>query len=212
MSELYHIRREIEIKLNLESFTNYLKLIGFLGKIDKEEQQVNGFFDTEDKKLASDGWALRVRAEDRVGLVTLKGMNTADDIASVRDEIEEEIPHGLALEILELKYDVMSLDIEPIRYVKDTWGDIAVAKLVHFENNRKVKAFKICDYMYDLLLDTTHFPDGSVDYELEVEVDNEQQVEVVHDYLQKLFTSLQIPFQVQEKTKYARALERAGMF
>ena len=212
MSELYHIHREIEIKLNLESFTNYLKLIGFLGKIDGEEHQINGFFDTEDKKLASDGWALRVRAENKIGLVTLKGMNTASDVASVRDEIEEEIPHGLALEILDLKYDLLTLDIEPIRYVKDTWGAIAVAKLVHFENNRQVKTFKIGDYTYDLLIDTTHFSDGSVDYELEVEIENEQQVEVVYDYLQKLFVSLNIPFQIQEKTKFLRALERANLF
>jgi len=51
MAELYPTQYEIEVKLSLESFTNYLKLIGFLGQIDSEGQQLNGFFDTPDGAL-----------------------------------------------------------------------------------------------------------------------------------------------------------------
>ena len=72
---------EIEIKLQLGSFTDYLKLVGFLGQIESEEHQINGFFDTEDRRLAKGGWAFRVRAEDRRGLITLKSIPTVSGMA-----------------------------------------------------------------------------------------------------------------------------------
>ena len=49
MSKEPNIHREIEIKLDLGSFTNYLKLLGFLGQIEHEELQQNGFFDSDDR-------------------------------------------------------------------------------------------------------------------------------------------------------------------
>jgi len=39
MPQQPNITREIEIKLDLASFTNYLKLLGFLGQIEHEENQ-----------------------------------------------------------------------------------------------------------------------------------------------------------------------------
>ena len=52
---------EIEIKLQLSCFTDYLKLLGFLGPLDEARHQLNGFFDTADRRLSHEGWALRVR-------------------------------------------------------------------------------------------------------------------------------------------------------
>ena len=63
MDDSKNINKEIEIKLDLGSFTNYLKLIGFLGQIELEDRHINSFFDTEDNQLSQKGWALRYCAK-----------------------------------------------------------------------------------------------------------------------------------------------------
>ncbi len=205
------INQEIEIKLHLGSFADYLKLVGFLGQVEHEERHVNGFFDTEDRKLAADGWALRVRVESSRGLITLKSKPSGPGVATVRDEIEAEIPRGETLDILNLRKDVMTLSNIAIDFVKQKWGEITVTKLVHFENTRQKKLFKIGDYNYMLELDKTEFVDGTVDYELELELPDESRIEVVEDKLRKIFASLGIPFKLQKESKFLRALKKAGM-
>jgi len=202
----------IEIKLDLRSFTNYLKLIGFLGQVEKEERQLNAFFDTEDRKLAGVGWALRVRAENDRGLVTIKSISTEQGAAFIRQEMEAELTRSHAVEILALQKDVMGLDVLPIEYLKEKVGDIRVMVLVKFENVRQKKFFKIGDYTYSLELDKTEFNDGSVDYELEVELPDTNRLEAVEDALRKMFNSLDIPYERQAESKFARALQRARIF
>jgi len=211
MGDIDTVRREIEIKLHLGSFADYLKLLGFLGQVEREEHHINGFFDTEDRKLSSDGWALRIRAESDRGLVTLKSESIKPGVAVIRDEIEAEITRGEALDILNLRRDVMALTNDPIDFARRTWGKISVTKLVHFENTRRKKPFKIGDYSYMMELDKTEFADGSVDYELELELPDENRIEIVEDKLRKLFTSLNIPFTLQSESKFARALKKARL-
>jgi uncharacterized protein YjbK len=211
MADAYEVHREIEIKLDLESFTNYLKLMGFLGQVEHEDQHINAFFDTEDRQLAKAGWGLRVRAEGARGLVTLKGERGGTGPARIRDEIEAEVRRGEAMDVLNLRKDIMSFFIPPIDYVRKEWGDIKVAKLVHFESTRQKKPFRIGDYNYVLELDKTQFIDGSVDYELELELPDESLIVIVEDNLRKLFASLDIPFKLQTESKMVRALKKAGM-
>ena len=211
MGDIDTVRREIEIKLHLGSFADYLKLLGFLGQVEREEHHINGFFDTEDRKLSSDGWALRIRAESDRGLVTLKSESIKPGVAVIRDEIEAEITRGEALDILNLRRDVMALTNDPIDFARRTWGKISVTKLVHFENTRRKKPFKIGDYSYMMELDKTEFADGSVDYELELELPDENRIEIVEDKLRKLFASLNIPFTLQSESKFARALKKARL-
>lgn len=209
MNDEQYINREIEIKLDLGSFTNYLKLLGFLGRIEQEEQHTNVFFDTEDRKISQNGWALRVRAESTRGLVTIKSIPSDKGIAVVRQEIETEIPRGKAVEVINLQSDVMDLDIMPVQYIKNNIGDFSVSRLVKFDNLRQKKVFKIGETNFILEIDKTEFSDGSVDYELELELPNTDCVEGVRDCLQKLFTKLDIPFVQKEDSKFHRALLKA---
>ena len=202
---------EIEIKLQLGSFVNYLKLAGFLGPIDSEEHQINGYYDSEDRRLSTAGWALRVRVMEDRGQVTLKGVPASRGAAVIRQELEADIPRSLALEVLNLEKDVFSIEAPPVEFVRKEFPEVSLARLVKFSNIRQKKQFKIGDYFYTLEIDRTEFFDGSIDYELEVELDETNQVEVVQDSLLKLFTSLDIPFITQGKSKYQRALERAGL-
>ena len=203
---------EIEIKLQLGSFANYLKLVGFLGAAESEERQVNGYFDTEDRKLAAAGWALRVRTLDDRGLVTLKGLPKVKGMAVMRKEIETEIDRRLAMEVLNLRLDILSLKAAAIEYVNAEYPGLTLARLIQFRNTRQKKQFRFGDYVCILEVDKTEFHDGSLDYELEVELNEPGQIDVVQDGLQRLFSSLDIPFVPQEKGKYERALLHAGLF
>ncbi|HOP05997.1 MAG TPA: CYTH domain-containing protein [candidate division Zixibacteria bacterium] len=205
------MNKEIEIKLDLGAFTNYLKLLGFLGQIDKEERQLNAFFDTEDRQLAKSGWALRARAENDRGLVTIKSIAVEEGDAFIRQEIEAEISRGEVLDILALQRDVMAMNVIPVQYLKEKVGELDVMILVKFENVRQRKSFKIGDYNYILEIDKTEFSDGSVDYELEVELTDTNRLETVVDSLRKIFESLGIPYLRQTESKFARALKHAGI-
>jgi uncharacterized protein YjbK len=211
MTDHSQIPEEIEIKLDLGSFTNYLKLIGFLGQIDEEIHQRNCYFDTEDRLLSKSDWAFRVRTEDDRGLITVKGKSSDPGLAVVRKEIETHIPRNEAEDLIELRRDVMSLDIPPVSFVRDTIGDVALTRLVQFDNTRQCKSFRIGDYEHQLQIDTTRFANGSVNYELELELSNLDEVDTVEQGLRRLFLSLDVPFIRQNETKFVRALESAGL-
>jgi uncharacterized protein YjbK len=112
---------------------------------------------------------------------------------------------------MSLATDVMSLGIPPIDFLKHQVGSVAVVILVKFDNVRQVKPIKIGDYDYKFEVDKTEFGDGSVDYELEVEVPETSRIETVTDGLRKILASLGIPFEPQATSKFARALKRAGI-
>jgi uncharacterized protein YjbK len=209
MAQEGKIGREIEIKLDLGSFTNYLKILGFLGQIEHEELQQNGFFDSEDRKLAKAGWALRVRAEKKRGLVTIKSIPVKPGLAVIRQEIEAEIPRRDALDILDGDTDVMSLHVMPIEYIRDKITKVKVGTLVKFDNLRQTKLFKIDDFSYMLEVDKTEFSDGSSDYELELELSDTSRIEAVEAALRRLFSQLNIPFVKQDESKFGRALKKA---
>jgi uncharacterized protein YjbK len=209
MNDFGNINQEIEIKLNLTSFTNYLKLIGFLGQIEQEEHHLNVFFDTEDRAVSNSGWALRVRAESNRGLVTIKSIPTKEGLAVVRQEIESEIPKEQALAIINSNNDVMTLDIMPIHFIRDKVGGVNLQKLVMFENIRQKKVFRLGDNNYLLEIDKTEYNDGSVDYELELELKEGAPLETIEDQLKKIFLSLDIPFKIQSESKFHRALKKA---
>ncbi|MEW6411979.1 MAG: CYTH domain-containing protein [Candidatus Zixiibacteriota bacterium] len=212
MGDASELNREIEIKLDLASFTNYLKLVGFLGQIEREERHINAFFDSEDRHLSNKGWALRVRSEGSRGLITVKSIPAEEGIAVVRQEIEAEIPKGQALDVISLAKDVLSLDNMPIDFVKQKIGKRDLTRLVLFENVRQKKVFKIGDFNYLLEIDKTEYNDGSVDYELELELQDTRNLDVIEDALRKLFHSLGIPFVHQKESKFHRALKKANIF
>lgn len=199
---------EIEIKLQLESFTDYLKLVGSLGPIHNEEHHLNVFFDSSDRKLSRNGAALRLRAEAKRGLVTFKSAISQKGSAVIRREIEAVIDRAKAVEIMTGRSDVLGLDEEPLRVVREEYAGVTLVKLAEFQNDRQSKLFRIGDYDYTLEIDKTEFADGSVDYELEVELPHEGQLEVVEDKLRRMFQKLGIPYQRQVQSKLERALER----
>lgn len=199
---------EIEIKIQLESFTDYLKLIGYLGPIDHELDHLNAFFDSPDRKLSAAGYALRVRATDTSGSVTLKSRGSQSETVAVRDEIIGEIGSGVAREVIDGSIKLMSLECEPLAIVREKFPDFQPTLLLKFRNHRKVKKYSLGETEYELEIDKTDYADASTDYELEVELSDESEAESVIAGLRKIFDSLAMPFVPQTKSKFARALDR----
>lgn len=200
---------EIEVKIRLESFADYLKLLGCLGPIDREEHHVNAFFDSADRQLSKAGYALRVRASEQFGEVTLKGRSSGSDDLAVRQEINGAIEAGLARSLIAGHVDVMSLKLEPIAVVCEKFPDLEPELWLQFKNHRMVKAYRIGDHDLLLEIDKTEFADGSIEYEVEIELESEDQHEAVIDSLRHLFHSLEMDFATQPKSKFERALDRA---
>jgi inorganic triphosphatase YgiF len=199
---------EIEIKIQLESFADYLKLIGYLGSLDRLEHHLNAFFDSPDRKLSAAGYALRVRATDTAGSVTLKSRGSQSEAVAVRHEFIGEIGSGVAREVIRGRIDLMSLECAPIAIVREKFPDLKPILLLQFRNHRQFKRYFVGETEYDLEIDKTEFADGSIDYELEVELADETESEPVTAGLEKIFATLAMPFLPQTKSKFERALER----
>ena len=212
MHSTEHIGEEIEIKLALESFPDYLKLIGFMGQLDGEDRQHNYFFDTKDRKLSANDWALRIRTVSNGGRLTLKSRTSTEGIAATRKEIETDIPKTTAENIIVSPDSLFEIENSIVTYLKESLKlTSGLSMLLKFENFRQKKNIKLGDYFYAFELDTTKYSDGSTEYELEIELEDTTKLDIVTDHLHKIFASLQIEFKIQTESKFARALKRAGL-
>ena len=202
---------EIEIKLQLESFPDYLKLIGFLGNFEYEDHHLNAFFDSEDRHLTRSGWVFRVRVENERGLITIKDTGRQTGSAMVRQEIEAEISRSMAMDILNLRMEPLSISVSPVEFIRKEFPELKLAKLIQFNNVRQRKTCQLGDKDYVFEIDKTEFSDGSVDYEVEIELTDIRQIEYVENDLKKLFGTLNIPYARQTESKLARALKKAKL-
>lgn len=202
---------EIELKIKLNGYVDFLKLIGSLGPLGDAERQVSGFFDTGERNLGQAGWALRVRLQGKKGLVTAKGLASPNQNAWIRQEIEAEIDAWQARELLGGIGDPLDLDIAPVRFIKDEFDCKSLSKLLQFENKRLSRTHRIGDHECLFEIDSTEYADGSVDYELEVEVTDESHLADVEGHLRHMFGALDIPFEFQRQSKLERALNIAGL-
>ena len=199
---------EIEIKIQLESFTDYLKLLGYLGPIDREEHHHNAFFDSLEKELAGAGYVLRVRSTDQAGSITLKSSGSQRDALAVREEIIGEIGSVMARRIIEGHADLMTIETEPVVVVRRMFPDLKPQLMLQFRNERHVKRHRLGECDIEFEIDKTEFADGSNEYEIEVELADVDQFEPVNTCLMRLLHTLSIPYIAQTKSKFERALTR----
>ncbi|MDZ4722754.1 MAG: CYTH domain-containing protein [candidate division Zixibacteria bacterium] len=213
-------KNEIEIKLQLGSFTNYLRLLGALGPLDGERQQLNAFFDTPNRTLALNGWALRVRIESSIAdrqihqttsFVTLKSLPADASMTVVRQEIESEIDYTVGKSIVNGEKSILSLLADPVRTISRMFKLDSLIKIVEFSNTRLEKKYMIDGHEYLLEIDKTEYDDHSCDYELEIEIESTEESKPIIMTLEKLFRSHGIPFEHQVESKLVRALAKSGM-
>jgi len=202
--------QEIEIKLDLQNEENYLKLIDFFDAGGNSVRQSNYFFDTRDNALSSLGWACRIRIEDdRRAFMTLKGPREKSSVGpAVRTEIEEKMDLMRAGESIEHGMDISDLTDGLKQIPEAAIEDEKLSKKLSFENHRTSISYALADRSINLEMDRTVFSDGSIDYEVEIELAEMSTYESILEGIRNLFEELSIPVVIQSKSKYRRALEK----
>lgn len=201
------LTQEIEIKLDLQSSENYDRLIKQLGISGNPSRQENYFYDTSDWALSKNGWALRIRKEKAKSTISLKGTSShSSDGLTIRSEVETPIEekitdeyynHGIKISQIP---DVIREIIFPIIN-----SECLLLKL-KFVNYRYHADFCEDNLKVVFEIDQTVFSDGSIDYELEVELGSQLDGQKALGAITSFLGSLHIKTMFQEKSKFARAL------
>jgi uncharacterized protein YjbK len=206
------LTREIEIKLNLLCENNYLKLLEYLRANDMtatEIPQKNYFFDTDQSSLSKAGWALRIRIENDRATITAKGSATEKTEGLV---IRPETTSQLALKDAESSISSgLPLSALPPNLIDllDKYIDGGVLKTrLSFANRRTAVNFVNAGQKLVFEVDRTEFCDGSIDFELEVELPHTDNYQKAIDIITSIFNGLDIPILFQKEGKFARALKR----
>ena len=199
---------EIEIKLNLENETNYLKLHERFGRGIEPRRQDNHFFDSPDMRLAASGWALRIRLEAGRALMTAKSSASGGGGAlAVRHEIETALDPDRARAMID--NGLMFGDIPDT--IRDALGnlpaDLALTAGTGFVNYRTDIGIETGHALLRVEIDRTCFNDGRIDYELELELEDRADYPDALGRLTAVFENMGLPLIFQDRSKLARARE-----
>ncbi len=192
---------ERELKFHLPDKAAYDRLAEALGTELKRELQINHYLDTPDGELSRSGKSMmRVRDRGTHYTTTFKCGIAMTEAYFESEEVQTQIPAQLAQAMQTGDLPLEAQALAPIRRLFEVFG--VQERLVPqgtMQNLRRTYHLSEHDVAE---LDETTFPDGSVDYELEVETDEPGRVKSVLELLG--FGDLA----PQPKTKYARFLER----
>ncbi len=196
MSEGDHFEQELKFRIqDLQGFNEALQV---LGPALQTVHQVNHYF-AADGPAPSFGWSLRLRQKDSDFELTLKMNRRFVEGFFEADEVNVAIEPGLAQRLLgSPEWDESIWQLAPLTRLRSEFG---VARLKLLGSSKNVRHRCPSRSWGTPELDITSFPDGSTDYELEVETTVPQ--EVLAD-----LKSIEALLQVQDKTKYRRFLER----
>jgi len=199
----------MEIKLDLVNEHNFDRLLDRLGEPAEIREQTNYFLDSDNWDLSQSGWALRLRSYGETVVMTAKGVAAENiDGLTVRPEIEETISvdelkrflsAGTLLRNLPPKINAIFENIEP---------DLRLTKKLSFTTIRHIIEHRDGNIGFRFELDKTIYPDGGVDYELEVEIANRAMFPPVEEIIRRLLDELAIPWKLQKESKFGRALKK----
>lgn len=201
---------EIEIKLDLQNKENFSRLIDYFGIIAEPSRQENHFLDTADRDLSSYGWAMRLRIENKTATLTLKGLTSSEDGGlATRPEIESQLQLSDANEYLKSGIRTSQIPAKFREHLNFLKKSDVLQGMLTFTNYRHRVGWSVENIEAEIELDETHFPDGSKDYELEVELKSKQQYQAIMNGLAELLEKNGIAVISQEKSKFARAIMKS---
>jgi len=202
---------EREFKLRIPSAQAEARLLASLGPAPANgARQTNHFFDTAARALRGARLALRLREEESAFTLALKGPlqgQGPDASGALAARPEEELRvsadearallagHRSPLALLEAS----ALAAAPL--VREARARAGTAPLLHlgaFENERRrvgPLAFPRGGPSLVFEFDTTHFPGGVIERELEVELPPDAPVAAIERELRALFTAGAVPFE-----------------
>ncbi|MCP4706138.1 MAG: CYTH domain-containing protein [candidate division Zixibacteria bacterium] len=203
--------QEIEIKLDLQKEENYTRLIERFKIAKKPTRQENYFFDSEDMTLSKNGWALRLRIEKDKSSLTLKGTTTQSSGGlAIRDEIEISIPDENGIKYSENGLRDSNIPSEIASIIRPIIKTSDLVQKVYFINDRFRINYSDDDIGLLFEIDKTEFSDGSIDYELEVELKDQLIYQKALGRITAFLDSVKIVTVFQKQSKFARALMVEG--
>jgi len=214
-------KQEIELKFGIASEADAVRLSEELGPPLDVVRQHNVFLDGPHGELQRAGLALRLRHEtsDSPGrprprerlLLTLKGSKAASSgELSVRTEVECAL--GLEhLALLEEPSPLLELGVEPAADLRSLVPGLpSLVVLGGFRNLRRVYRVALDlsdrDDRLDVFweFDTVSFPDGTVESEVEVELDSVDAAGPVAEAVRRRFSELGVRTCPQPESKFSR--------
>jgi len=203
------IHYEIEIKLDLSNEANYRNILDHLSPDSSPVKQENYFFDTQERSLSESGWALRIRKEDAKATVTAKGPKKEDaEGLTIRQEIEEEIDANQSDLFIKGNIDPADLPPDIVLTIGDICSGRKLEKAISFINFRTTARSNTDGITVEIAIDRTEYSDGSVDFELEVELSEKSKYKAVTNIIEGIFDKAGVPLIIQADSKYARALKK----
>lgn len=177
------LEQELEIEFkNMLTLEEYQELLQseFLNQEDPDKiTQTNYYFDTEYSDLKKQGAALRMRTSSSFREITLK--SPSDGYLM---ETNLSLDKETASSILQNKKISLSADI--FSNEKVDLKDIPKNASFHLFNSMSTERFEKGEDIHLLVLDKTTYPNGKVDYELEVESKDEKKgKEFFQSFLEK---------------------------
>ena len=183
--------REIEFKFGVDGKQAFHRLVQQLDLpaylLEHGIKQTNHFFDSTSRCLHTNHLAMRLREEDSCHVLTIKGgqPSNADADSVLTDRVEEEVTlskeTALALlsgklspvQVIRQQFESKSRSI--VQLVNAACGDEKLTLIGRFHNIRihlppVVLPASTSDEAIVFELDTSTFPDGRIDRELEIEI------------------------------------------
>ena len=183
--------REIEFKFGVSEKQAFYQLVAHLklpqSVLTEGVTQVNHFFDSPSLCLHKKHFAIRLREEKDKNLLTVKGEKTPppeeNSVLSSRVEEEVAVPRQTAVDLLHgriapqqaIRDHFKSKSAPILTMINTACGDQGLVHIGEFRNIRIhlpaviLPGANSSDKL-EFELDTSTFPDGSIDHEIEVEI------------------------------------------
>jgi len=183
--------REIEFKFGVHSRRAFEQLVAHLGLpeslLTEGVTQVNHFFDSQTRCLHKKHFVIRLREEKEKNILTVKGEQAIQQQGTsvLSDRVEEEvaIPRQAAEDLLHgrispqqaISDHFKNRSASIMQMIKTACNDQNLVHIGEFSNVRihlppVMLAVANTSEKLEFELDTSTFPDGSVEYELEIEI------------------------------------------
>lgn len=205
MTSMY---REIEFKFGVHSRRAFEQLVAHLGLPESlladGVTQVNHFFDSQTRCLHKKHFVIRLREEKEKNILTVKGEQAIQQQGTrvLSDRVEEEvaIPRQAAEDLLHgrispqqaISDHFKNRSASIMQMIKTACNDQNLVHIGEFSNVRihlppVMLAVANTSEKLEFELDTSTFPDGSVEYEFEIEITEHNNAASIEAALVELF-------------------------
>ena len=194
--------REIEFKFAVADKQAFRQLLEYLDLstsiLDHGVRQINHFFDSETFCLRAHHHAIRLRQEAQRYALTLKAEQQASPTAVLSDraEHEVEIPEATALALLQgitsprqvIRQHFSDRSSTVLPLIQAACADQALVHIGEFTNERiylppvSIAVGKNAETVV-FEFDTSTFPNGNVDHEIEIEISEDQDASAIQTAL-----------------------------